>query len=328
MQISVIVNLSREPYRLKTFGLLCKSLAAQTSQDFELVVINHDYTEQPKAIIDVIQESFDISRAQVHWLQRQEGIGYDINSARNQGHMFANGTWHLVLDCDLILPPNFIETVLNHLSEERLPGHVLDVFTWPHCSTIGYSNDQRLHCVTEADLEHLNLDTTFQDADRFIREAQRLTPGSPHRRLDKFQRLPGIAKLKCGSIAYFWNHPVVRIEYNYRPQEFFFIAHRDWFRAVSYWPVHPKLVQRGPDKIILADTIYNLHDQRVCTLHTITDTHIVHLEHPRPYVMDDNPGAWSAHKYFINQTRLKLITNRLNIEWIQRRKKFEEKSPG
>ena len=106
---SVIVPVYNRPNEVKE---LLESLAAQTQNDFEVILVEDGSTITSEAVAANFASKLSIR----YYVKPNEGPG----PARNFGYAQASGEYLVVFDSDCILPATYFEAVDGHLSKETL----------------------------------------------------------------------------------------------------------------------------------------------------------------------------------------------------------------
>ncbi|MDR0420567.1 MAG: glycosyltransferase [Prevotellaceae bacterium] len=106
IQFSIIVPVLNRPYEIKEF---LESLSQQTDKDFEVIIMEGNSTEPCDEICKKYSKALDIKHIKNQTLSR--------SIRRNLGIEAASGNYVILFDSDCILPPQYIELVRKHLSE-------------------------------------------------------------------------------------------------------------------------------------------------------------------------------------------------------------------
>jgi glycosyltransferase involved in cell wall biosynthesis len=107
MFISVVIPLfNKKDYILRTIS----SVLAQTHSDFELIIVDDGSTDGGT---DIAQS---ISDARIKIISQKNG---GVSKARNTGVLNANYEWVAFLDADDEYEPDFLEQIINFLSEYK-----------------------------------------------------------------------------------------------------------------------------------------------------------------------------------------------------------------
>jgi glycosyltransferase involved in cell wall biosynthesis len=120
----IIPTLNEEKY----LPLLLASIAEQTYRDFEVIVADAGSRDNTAGI------------AQASGCKVVKGGMPGVG--RNNGARVANGDWLLFLDADVILPPAFLQAVMENISRRRL-----DVATCAPKPLSGRKTDRVLHSM-------------------------------------------------------------------------------------------------------------------------------------------------------------------------------------
>ncbi|PIP64322.1 hypothetical protein COW96_03190 [Candidatus Roizmanbacteria bacterium CG22_combo_CG10-13_8_21_14_all_33_16] len=109
MLVSVVIPCFNEE---KVIAACLTALVSQkTSHSFEVIVVNNNSTDQTVEIIKKFRDKLDLRIAQ----QKKKGRG----PARKMGFQYAKGNIILSTDADTIVPPKWIETLVNSLLLEK-----------------------------------------------------------------------------------------------------------------------------------------------------------------------------------------------------------------
>ena len=107
MRYSVIVPVYNRPAEVdELLGSLCK----QTLKDFEVIVVEDGSTEKSDTICDRYKDQLDLK----YYFKDNTGPG----PSRNYGAERSNGEYLIILDSDVIVPDNYLETIQNELDRE------------------------------------------------------------------------------------------------------------------------------------------------------------------------------------------------------------------
>ncbi|MCM1066657.1 MAG: glycosyltransferase [Muribaculaceae bacterium] len=110
---------------------LCESLLAQTSKDFELVLVEDGSTEPCADIADAARSrGLDVR----YFFKSNEGRSI----ARNYGMERARGSYFLFFDSDCVIPPGYMATIASELD-----GTPLDCFGGPDAAHDSFSDTQK-----------------------------------------------------------------------------------------------------------------------------------------------------------------------------------------
>lgn len=127
MFFSVIIPVYNRP--AEVFELLT-SLSHQTHKDFEVVLVEDGSTIKADQVVSRFESVLSIQ----YFFQENQGQGF----ARNFGMGKAKGDFFVILDSDVILPPDYL-SVLNQAIQERN----LDAFGGPDAAAADFSNLQK-----------------------------------------------------------------------------------------------------------------------------------------------------------------------------------------
>ena len=115
MKYSVIIPVYNRPDEAQE---LLDSLAHQTCQDFEVIVVEDGSTVPCKEVVDQFCDRLDVK----YFTKPNSGPG----QTRNYGVARATGEYVLILDSDAVCPPNYIAEV-----EAELQANPCDAFGGP-----------------------------------------------------------------------------------------------------------------------------------------------------------------------------------------------------
>ncbi len=132
MFFSIIIPLYNRPQEIDE---LLQSLTLQTYKHFEVLVIEDGSKIPAKDIVEKYNNCLNIK----YYVKQNEGQGF----TRNYAFARASGDYFIVFDSDCLIPPDYLENVLNHLKKEPLdafggPDAAHDSFT-PVQKAISYS---------------------------------------------------------------------------------------------------------------------------------------------------------------------------------------------
>jgi glycosyltransferase involved in cell wall biosynthesis len=127
MYFSVVIPVYNRPEELKE---LLKSLASQTIQDFEVVIVDDGSDFNSKEIAQEFQEEIRIN----YIYQDNLGQGF----ARNNGMRLAQGEFFVILDSDVILPKSYLEVLKTAIVRSSL-----DAFGGPDAAMEDFSPLQK-----------------------------------------------------------------------------------------------------------------------------------------------------------------------------------------
>ncbi len=118
MKYSIIVPVYNRPEEVEE---LLESLTTQTSQDFEVIIVE-DGSEVP---CRHVSERY-AKRLRLHYYVKENG---GPGAARNYGAEHASGEWLIVLDSDVVLPEGYLAAI-----DEELSANPCDAFGGPDCA--------------------------------------------------------------------------------------------------------------------------------------------------------------------------------------------------
>lgn len=127
MFFSVIIPVYNRPSEI--FDLLT-SLKHQSYSDFEVIIVEDGSSVKA----DQVVPQFDSYLSIRYFFQKNQGQGF----ARNYGMTQAKGDFFVVLDSDVILPPDYLSVL-----KKALQGRKLDAFGGPDAAASDFSNLQK-----------------------------------------------------------------------------------------------------------------------------------------------------------------------------------------
>jgi GT2 family glycosyltransferase len=127
MFFSVILPVYNRPSEV--FELLT-SLVYQSYQDFEVVVVDDGSTVKADQVVSEFTSELSIQ----YYFQKNQGQGF----ARNFGMTRAKGDFFVILDSDVIVPPDYLQIVNKAITERKL-----DAFGGPDAAADDFSNLQK-----------------------------------------------------------------------------------------------------------------------------------------------------------------------------------------
>lgn len=127
-RFSVIVPVYNRPAEVED---LCKSLVAQTSKEFELVIVEDGSTIPCKEIV----ERYIANGLNAKYFYK-ENEGRSI--ARNYGLEHASGSYFIFFDSDCVIPPEYFEILIGEL--DRQP---YDCFGGPDAAHASFTDTQK-----------------------------------------------------------------------------------------------------------------------------------------------------------------------------------------
>ena len=107
MRFSIIIPVYNRPQEVDE---LLESLCQQTFRDFEVVVVEDGSTEKCDAVCDKYQDRLTLS----YYFKSNSGPG----PSRNYGAERSQGEYLIILDSDVIVPKNYLETIQSELDRE------------------------------------------------------------------------------------------------------------------------------------------------------------------------------------------------------------------
>ena len=106
MKVSLIISTYNRPDALL---LVLRSIEAQVSKPFEVIIADDGSTNETKEVVDSFQKKSDLSV--IHsW---QEDSGFRLAKSRNKAIAKASGKYIVLIDGDMILHRKFIEDHIN-----------------------------------------------------------------------------------------------------------------------------------------------------------------------------------------------------------------------
>ncbi len=132
-RFSIIVPVYNRPAEVED---LCRSLRAQSSSDFELIIVEDGSTVPCRDIVEAyVAQGLDAK----YWYKENEGRSI----ARNYGLERASGDYFIFFDSDCVIPPDYFSTLSRELDATPLdcfggPDAAHDSFT-PVQKAINYS---------------------------------------------------------------------------------------------------------------------------------------------------------------------------------------------
>lgn len=127
MRFSIIIPVFNRPDEVRD---LLVSLLEQSYKDFEVIVIEDGSTHTCKKVLERFSDLVSIR----YFFQENSGQGF----ARNFGMSQAYGNFYVILDSDVILPPQYLEVLAKEISKRKL-----DAFGGPDRSDEDFSNLQK-----------------------------------------------------------------------------------------------------------------------------------------------------------------------------------------
>ena len=132
MRFSIIIPVYNRPQEVDE---LLGSLCGQTLKDFEVIVVEDGSTERCDAVCDKYKDRLPVS----YYFKPNSGPG----PSRNYGAERSQGEYLIILDSDVIVPENYLETIKEELDHEPCdafggPDRAHDSFT-PIQKAINYA---------------------------------------------------------------------------------------------------------------------------------------------------------------------------------------------
>ena len=128
LNISFIIPVYNRPEEIEE--LLQSFIGISASRSYEIVIVEDGSTETSKHIVDLFSNQLNIS----YFFKENSGPG----DSRNFGMKHAKGNYFIILDSDCILPPRYLEIVL-----ESLNNNYVDCFGGPDAAHQSFSNLQK-----------------------------------------------------------------------------------------------------------------------------------------------------------------------------------------
>jgi len=108
MKYSIIVPVFNRPDEVDE---LLESLCQQTVKDFEVLIVEDGSQRDCKAVVDKYSDRLDVK----YFMKPNSGPG----QSRNYGAERANGEWLIILDSDVVLPPDYLTAVDNNVQSSK-----------------------------------------------------------------------------------------------------------------------------------------------------------------------------------------------------------------
>ena len=128
LNISFIIPVYNRPDEIEE--LLHSFVALKSNQSFEIVIVEDGSSKTSKHITDRFLDKLNIS----YFFKENSGPG----DSRNFGMQHAKGNYFIILDSDCILPPHYLDVVLENLNNEYV-----DCFGGPDAAHDSFSNLQK-----------------------------------------------------------------------------------------------------------------------------------------------------------------------------------------
>lgn len=107
IHFSFVIPVFNRPQEVKE--LLESMLSMESSETFEVVIVEDGSTETSEAVIRDFQDKLNIS----YYFKPNSGPG----DSRNYGMQRAKGNYFIILDSDCLMPPHYLKTVQEFLSK-------------------------------------------------------------------------------------------------------------------------------------------------------------------------------------------------------------------
>jgi glycosyltransferase involved in cell wall biosynthesis len=108
MKYSIIVPVYNRPDEVDE---LLESLCQQTVKDFEVLIVEDGSQRDCKAVVDKYSDRLDVK----YFMKPNSGPG----QSRNYGAERAQGEWLIILDSDVVLPPDYLTAVDNNVQSSK-----------------------------------------------------------------------------------------------------------------------------------------------------------------------------------------------------------------
>ena len=107
MKFSIIIPVYNRPDEV---GELLQSLCEQTVKDFEVIIVEDGSVNPCKDVCDKYADILSLH----YYAKENSGPG----QSRNYGAERANGTYAIILDSDVVLPPTYLQAVEDELTQQ------------------------------------------------------------------------------------------------------------------------------------------------------------------------------------------------------------------
>ena len=128
LSISVIITVYNRPDEIEE--LLQSFINLDSNKSFEIVIVEDGSTNTSKQVIDRFSDKLNIA----YFVKDNSGPG----DSRNYGMQQAKGNYFIILDSDCILPPHYLNSVLENLNNDYV-----DCFGGPDAAHKSFSNLQK-----------------------------------------------------------------------------------------------------------------------------------------------------------------------------------------
>ncbi|WP_417887241.1 glycosyltransferase [Zunongwangia sp.] len=125
---SFIIPVYNRPQEVRE--LLSSMLELNFESDFEVVIVEDGSKDTSEAVVAEFQDKLSIN----YYYKKNSGPG----KSRNFGMQKAKGNYFLILDSDVLLPPDYLKSVTHSLQQDYC-----DCFGGPDCSHASFSNIQK-----------------------------------------------------------------------------------------------------------------------------------------------------------------------------------------
>ena len=127
MKYSIIVPVYNRPEEINE---LLESLTKQSIQNFEVIIVEDGSQVPCLRICNQYEDKLDLH----YYSKANSGPG----QSRNYGAQRASGTYLIILDSDVVLPPDYLKAV-----DEELCRRPADAFGGPDCAHASFTNTQK-----------------------------------------------------------------------------------------------------------------------------------------------------------------------------------------
>lgn len=127
MLYSLIIPVFNRPEDIEDL-LACLSI--QTNKNFEVIIVESGSSIPSDKVVEKYQDKLDIH----HYMYKNSGQGF----SRNYGMSKAKGDYFVILDSDILMDPDYVENLDQHLSQ-----HYLDAFGGPDKAHDSFTNVQK-----------------------------------------------------------------------------------------------------------------------------------------------------------------------------------------
>lgn len=113
MKISVLI-----PYRNREIASVrrcLEALAQQSYQDFEVIFLDYGSDDTMRSQVQALCADYEKVK---YFYSHTQGYFWSCSQAFNQAFYYASGEWFVMLDVDLITPPNLLEEALAQITPD------------------------------------------------------------------------------------------------------------------------------------------------------------------------------------------------------------------